>query len=78
MTDYELREYVERVPYQRTITEFQEKRYMETIPREVSKVDYYAIEHIKKYVPEVIAETHVEMVPVERIVTRTEYIPVER
>ena len=51
---------------------------METIPREVAKVDYYAIEHIKKYVPEVIAETHVEMVPVERVVTRTEYIPVER
>lgn len=51
---------------------------METVPREVAKVDYYAIEHIKKYVPEVIAETRVEMVPVERVVTRTEYIPVER
>ena len=33
---------------------------------------------MKQYVPEVIAETTVQMVPVERVVTRTEYIPVER
>ena len=51
---------------------------METIPREISKTDYYAIEHVKKFVPEIITESHVEMVAVERIVTRTEYIPVER
>jgi len=51
---------------------------METVPREITKVDYYAIEHVKQFVPEVIAETHVEMIPVERVVTRTEYIPVER
>lgn len=51
---------------------------METVPREVTKVDYYAIEHIKKYIPEVIPETTIETVPVERIVQRTEYIPVEK
>jgi hypothetical protein len=51
---------------------------METVPREVTKVDYYAIEYLRQYIPQVIPETTVETVPVERIVQRTEYIPVER
>jgi hypothetical protein len=66
------------VPTQRTVTEYQERRYMETIPREVVTVDYQAIEHIKQYVPQIIPERSVETYPVERIVQRTEYIPVER
>jgi hypothetical protein len=78
VTDYEIREWTERIPHQRTITEYQERRYMETVPREVTKVDYYAIEYLKQYIPQVIPETTVETVPVERIVQRTEYIPVER
>lgn len=51
---------------------------METIPREVIDTNYYAIEHVRNYVPEVMAEAIVETTPVERIVQRTEYIPVER
>lgn len=78
VTDYEERQYVERVPRQRTITEYEERRYFETVPREVARTDYYAIEYLKQYIPQVVPETTVEMVPVERVVTRTEYIPVER
>jgi hypothetical protein len=66
------------VPRQRTITEYQERRYMETVPREVLATEYYAIEHIKNYVPQVTAEAIVETTPVERIIQRTEYIPYER
>ena len=78
ITDYEVREWVEQIPRQRTVTEYQERRYTETVPREVTKVDYYAIEYLRQYIPQVIPETTVETVPVERIVQRTEYIPVER
>ena len=53
--DYEIREYAEMVPRQRTITEFQENRYFETVPRTVMETDYYAIEHRRQYVPDVIA-----------------------
>ena len=76
--DYETREYAEMVPRQRTVTEYQERRYVETIPREVVTTDYYAIEHRRNYVPQVTAEAIVETTPVERIVQRTEYIPVEK
>lgn len=78
VVDYQVQEYVEQVPVQRTVTEYQERRYMETIPREVVTVDYQAIEHIKQYVPQIIPERTVETYPVERIIQRTEYIPVER
>jgi len=40
--------------------------------------EYYAIEHIKNFVPQVCAEAIVETTPVERIIQRTEYYPVER
>jgi len=76
--DYETREWIETIPKQRVVTEYQERRWIETVPREVTKVDYYAIEHIKQYIPEVIPETTIETVPVERVVQRTEYIPVEK
>jgi hypothetical protein len=66
------------VPRQRTITEYQERRYMETVPREVLATEYYAIEHVRNYVPQVTAEAIVETTPVERIIQRTEYIPYER
>lgn len=76
--DYEIRQYAEMVPRQRTITEFEERRYMETVPRTVIDNHMYAIEHVRQYVPEVMAEAIVETTPVERIVQRTEYIPYER
>lgn len=76
--DYEVREYTEMVPRQKTITEMQERRYMETVPREVVSTDYYAIERVKQYVPQVVPEVTVETIPVERTVQRTEFIPVEK
>ena len=76
--DYEVREYTEMVPRQKTITEMQERRYMETVPREVISTDYYAVERVKQYVPQVIPEVTMETIPVERIVQRTEYVPVEK
>lgn len=76
--DYETREYVESIPRQRTITEYQERRWVETVPREVVTTDYYAVEHIKQYTPQIIPEVTVETTPVERIIQRTEYIPVEK
>ena len=44
---------------------------METVPREVVSTDYYAIERVKQYVPQVIPEVTMETIPVERIVQRT-------
>lgn len=76
--DYEIREYTEMVPKERVVTEFQERRYTETVPREVVSTDYYAVEHIKQYVPTVVPEVSVETIPVERTVQRTEYVPVEK
>lgn len=69
--EYEVREYTEMVPRQKTITEMQERRYMETVPREVMSTDYYAVERVKQYVPQVIPEVTVETIPVERTVQRT-------
>jgi hypothetical protein len=76
--DYETREWSESIPKQRVITEYQENRWIETIPRRVDTTDYYAIETVRQYVPEVIPEITVETMPVERSVFRTEYIPIER
>jgi hypothetical protein len=76
--DYEVREYSEVVPRQRTVTELQERRYTETVPRTVVDQAYYAIEHRRQYIPQVIPEAIVETIPVERIVQRTEYIPIEK
>ncbi len=73
-----MREWVETIPKQVTVTEYEERRYFETVPREVRKTDYYAIEYLRQYIPQVIPETTVETIPVERVVQRTEYIPVER
>lgn len=77
-TEYETREWIETVPRQQTVTEYQERRWTETVPREVVRVDQYAIEYLREYVPEVVATSNVQVIPQERIVQRTEYFPVER
>lgn len=66
------------VPKQRVVTEYQENRWMETVPREVKTVDYMAVEHVRQWVPEVTQESVLETIPIERTIQRTEYIPVER
>jgi len=78
VVDYETREWVETVPRQQTITEYQERRWTETVPREVVRVDQYAIEYLREYVPEVVATSNVQVIPQERLIQRTEYYPVER
>jgi hypothetical protein len=45
---------------------------------ERSYTDYYAIEYITEYYPQMIPETKIEYVPVERVENRIEYYPVER
>lgn len=49
---------------------------METIPREVIKQDYYAVEKRVQYFKEIIPEKRIEMTQVERKVKRYEYVPV--
>jgi hypothetical protein len=41
------------------------------VPRTVNAIDYYAVEHVRQYVPEVIPEIIIEKIPVERSVLRT-------
>ena len=78
VTEYETREWVETVPRQKTLTEYQERRWTESVPREVSRIDHYAIEYLREYVPEVVATTSTQVIPQERLIQRTEYYPVER
>ena len=44
----------------------------------MSTTDYYAVEHIKQYIPQVVPQTTIDYVPVERKQLKYEYIPVER
>ena len=60
------------------MTEYQERRWAETVPREVSRIDHYAIEYLREYVPEVVATSSTAVIPQERLIQRTEYYPVER
>lgn len=62
---------METIPHQRTITEYKENRWIETIPRQVNKTEYYAIETVRQYVPQVIPEVTKETMPIERSVLRT-------
>ncbi len=36
---------------------------VETVPREVTKTDYYAVEHVKTYKPQIVPERYLEVVP---------------
>lgn len=60
------------------MTQYEEKRVMETIPREVTKTDYYAVEKRVEYHKEIIPEKRIEMVPVQKKIKRYEYVPVEK
>lgn len=62
----------------RKVITYEERRVMETVPREVVKQDFYAVEKRIQYYKEVVPEKKIEMVPVERKVKRYEYIPVEK
>lgn len=40
--------------------------------------DYYTVEHVTEYVPQLIPDKKIEFVPVEKIQNRVEYYPIER
>lgn len=69
---------MERVPIRRKVIQYEERRVVEEVPREVVTTDFYAVESIKQYYKEVVPEKKIEMVPVERKVRKIEYVPVEK
>jgi hypothetical protein len=66
------------VPKKRKIIDYRDFVRVDVVPREVVSTDYYAVEHIRSYIPQVIPEKYVEYVPVEHKNIKYEYIPVER
>lgn len=52
------------MPVKRKVIEFEERKIVEEVPREVVTTDYYAVENIKQYYKEIIPEKKIEMVPV--------------
>lgn len=58
------------------ITDYRDIIRVETVPREVVTTDYYAVEHIRSYVPQVIPEKYVDYVAVERKNVSYQYIPI--
>ena len=51
---------------------------MELVPKEVSTIDYYAVEHIRQYVRQVVPEIKIETVQVPKVIKNIEHIPVEK
>lgn len=60
------------------IVEYVPQERIDTVPVERIITDYYTVEHITEYIPELIPERKVEYVPVEWIENRVEYRPIER
>lgn len=58
--------------------EYKEEKKVETIPREVTVTDYYAVEYLRQYIPQYVPEKKIEYVQVPKKQVRYEYIPVER
>jgi hypothetical protein len=57
-------------------TQYKEERRIETIPREVTVTDYYAVEYLRQYIPQIISEKKIEYVKVPKKQVRYEYLPV--
>jgi hypothetical protein len=57
---------------------YEERRVIETVPREVVMQDYYAVEKRVQYFKEIVPERRIEMEKVEKKVKRYEYVPVEK
>ncbi len=51
---------------------------MERVPIERTVTDYYTVEHITDYIPQLKQEKKAGYVPVEWIENRVEYLPVEK
>lgn len=46
------------------VIEYDERKVVEQVPVEKTVVDYYAVEYITEYQPQVIEEKVIEMVPI--------------
>jgi Epiplasmin protein len=66
------------VPKKVKKVEYREERKIETIPKEVTVTDYYAVEYLRQYIPQYVPEKRIEYVQVPKKQIRYEYIPVER
>ena len=66
------------MPRKRRVTDYKEFVRVDVVPREVTTTDYYAVEHVRQYVPQIIPEKCIDYVPVEHKNIKYEYIPVER
>lgn len=51
---------VERVPKKIKKIEYREERTIETIPKEKIVTDYYAVEYLRQYIPQIIPEKRIE------------------
>ncbi|CAD8102231.1 unnamed protein product [Paramecium sonneborni] len=69
---------IEYIPYERTVTEYEEVRRQVQVPITKQVTDYYAVQYDIEYIPQVVQEKQIEYVPVERFAERTEYYTVER
>jgi len=47
---------VERVPKRVKKVEYKEERQIESIPKEVTVTDYYAVEYLREYIPQYVPE----------------------
>lgn len=66
------------MPVRRKVTELVERKHVELVPKEVVVTDYFAVEHIRKYLKEVVPEVRVETVSVPKIIRREEVFPREK
>ncbi|KAM3144953.1 hypothetical protein pb186bvf_002958 [Paramecium bursaria] len=69
---------IEYIPYERSVTEYEEVRRQVQVPVQRQITDYYAVQYDIEYIPQVIQEKQIEYVPVERVQERTEYYTVEK
>jgi hypothetical protein len=62
-------------PKKKKIIEYVEKKDVQVVPKEVIIKDYYAIEHVRGYVKEVVPEVKIEYTKVSKIVKKEELVP---
>jgi len=51
---------------------------VEVVPREVVVKDYYAVEHVRAYLKEIVPEVKIEYTTVPKIIKKEEVIPREK
>ncbi|CAD8186064.1 unnamed protein product [Paramecium octaurelia] len=69
---------IEYIPYEKTITEYEEVRRQIQVPITRQITEYQAIQYETEYIPQVIQEKVIEYMPVEKYAERVEYQTVTR